>query len=545
MDLKNCKNCSAEFEITNDDLEFLKKFEVPSPSHCPDCRNQRRYSFRCDRNFYVRNCDMCKKTIVSIISTDKPLKVFCNECYMSDKYDPLAYGVDFDFNRSFFEQFAEMRAKIPRISIYNTQNENSDFTGHGSKNKNCYMSTSLINSEDVYYTDWGHSCKDSLDLYICQRMEKCYFCCGSEDCYHSAYLENCMTVNFSYLCFDCRTSNNLIGCVGIRRKEYMILNQAVSKEEFENTLNKLNTDPVFNEEFRRKYGELRLSVPVKNYFEMNTENCSGDYIYNSKNAVNCFNVKDVEDGRHLYEVGKLKDAMDCTRVADGEFLYEVKAIIDLKFSKFCNLCYQSSNLEYCDSCQSSHDCFGCMGLKSNRYCILNKQYSKEDYENLKARIIEQMKNAGEYGEFFPMNLSIYGYNETKAQEFYPLTKEEALSKGLKWKDVDPRQYQPQTYKIPDTIKEVADSVVGEILGCENCGKNYKIIPQELKFYREGGYPIPKKCQDCRHKYRMSLQNPRKLWDRNCMKCSIEMKTTYGPDRKEKVYCESCYLTEIQ
>lgn len=545
METKVCKNCEQNFSLNDEDFEFLKKFEVPAPSHCPDCRSQRRYSFRCDRNFYRRNCDMCKKPIVSIISTDKPLKVFCNDCYMSDKYDPLEYGADFDFSRSFFEQFAEMRARVPRISIYNTQNENSDFTGHGSRNKNCYITTSLVDCEDVYYSDWAMNCRDSSDLYLCQRMEKCYFCTDCEDCYQSAYLENCTNVNFSYLSFDCKSCNNLIGCVGLRRKEYMILNASVSKEEFENTLVKLKNDSAFNETFRKKYLELRLEIPVKSFWEVNTENCSGNYIVNSKNAKNSYNVKDIEDACFAYEAVGLKDAMDATRCAGGEFLYEVKAMIDLKFSKFCNLCYQSSNLEYCDSCQSSHDCFGCMGLKSNRYCILNKQYSKEEYEGLKARIIEQMKKTREYGEFFPMTLSIYGYNETKAQEFYPLTKEEASAKSLKWKDVDPKQYLPQTYKIPENIKDVPDSICSEILACETCSKNYKIISQELKFYREGGYPVPKKCQDCRHKYRMALQNPRKLWDRSCMKCNMPVKTTYSPDRKEKVYCEGCYLNEVQ
>lgn len=545
METKSCKACGQNFNLEADDFEFLKKFEVPAPTHCSDCRNQRRYSFRCDRNFYHRNCEMCKKPIVSIISTDKELSVFCNECYMSDKYDPLAYGVDFDFNRSFFEQFAEMRAKVPRISIYNTQNENSDFTGHGSKNKDCYMSTSLINCEDVFYTDWAMSSKDSLDLYLCQKMEKSYFCTDSEDCYSSAYLENCMGANFSYLCFDCKGSNNLIGCVGLRRKEYMILNKSVGKEEFGNTLNKLNSDILFRQEFMKKYQELRLEIPVKNFWEMNTENCSGNYIVNSKNAHYSYNVKNMEDARYTYEAVGIKDGMDCTRAGYGEFLYEIKAMIDLKFSKFCNLCYQSSNLEYCDSSQSSHNCFGCMGLKTNRFCILNKQYSEEDYKILKAKIIEHMRETGEYGEFFPMALSIYGYNETKAQEFYTMTKEEALSKGLKWKDIDPKQYQPQTYVIPDSINDVSDLVTNEILACEKCSKNYKIIKQELKFYRECGYPIPKNCPDCRHKFRMSLQNPRKLWDRNCMKCGVEIKTTYAPDRKEKVYCEKCYLTEIQ
>jgi hypothetical protein len=35
---------------------------------------------------------------------------------------------------------------------------------------------------------------------------------------------------------------------------------------------------------------------------------------------------------------------------------------------------------------------------------------------------------GEWGEFFDPQLSYYGYNETIAMEYHPLTKEEALER---------------------------------------------------------------------------------------------------------------------
>lgn len=545
MEIKKCKNCAANFTIFDEDFEFLKKFEVPTPTFCPDCRNQRRLTFRNDRNFYRRNCDICQKATISIYSAEKPFAVYCKDCYLSDKFDPLKYGIDFDFSRPFFDQYEEMRSKIPRLSMYQTMSENSDFTVNSGRNRNCYMSNSLRLCEDVYYADFAQMCKDSIDLYMCSNLEGCYFCSNTDNSYGSAYLENCLSLNSCYLCFDCRSSNNLIGCVGIRRKEFMILNQAVNKEEFETTLHKLKTNSAFREEFLEKYKELRLQIPVKYFWDKNTENCNGNYLINSKNSMNCYNGWNLEDTRYIFDCIEMKDCMDCTRVGHGEHIYEIQAGIDSSFSKFCHLCYQCSEQEYCDNCQSSHNNFGCMSLKNNTYCILNKQYTKEEYESLRSRIVEHMKKTGEYGEFFPVELSVFGYNETKAQEFYPLSKEEALKKRLKWKDTDPKQYQPQNYSVPENIKDVSDSVVNEILACEDCGKNYKIIPQELNFYRTGGYPIPKKCQDCRHKYRMSLENPRKLWDRNCMKCNFAIKTTYAPDRKEKVYCEKCYLNEIQ
>lgn len=544
MSAQTCKNCRQNFEITEEDGAFLKKFEVPAPTRCPDCRNQRRLVFRNDRNFYRCECDLCHKAIVSIFSSEKPFPVYCKECYLSDQFDPLAYGVDFDFSRPFFEQFAEMRAQVPRIMTFQTQSENSDYTVHSGKNKNCYMGSSLVECENAYYCHWAFYVKDSMDLYLCQKMELCYFCTNCEDCYGSAYLNNCMMVSFSYLDFDCRNSSRLVGCVGLRQKKNYILNREATEQEVDETIHKLNTDSVFREEFTQKYNELRLQVPVSATWSRNCENVSGNYIVNSKNAQHVYDVRNLEDCRHIYEAGYLKDAMDVTHQAHGEFIYEIKAAIDLSFSKFCNLCYQGSQLEYCDNCQASKNCFGCMGLKGHSYCILNKQYSPQEYEEMVKRIKAHMMKTGEYGEFFPASLTVFGYNETKAMDHYELTREQALAQGFKWKEEDAAAYQPQTYEVPEDIALVPDSITNEILACTSCRKNFKIIPQELKLYREMGLPIPKKCFACRHKERKSLQNLRKLWDRNCQKCTAAITTTYGPDKKEKVYCEVCYLTSV-
>ena len=45
-----------------------------------------------------------------------------------------------------------------------------------------------------------------------------------------------------------------------------------------------------------------------------------------------------------------------------------------------------------------------------------------------------------YGEFFPSELSPFCYNETIAQEYFPLTKEEATEQGYKWKEKEERNY---------------------------------------------------------------------------------------------------------
>ena len=230
--MKTCTHCSHNFEITDDDRAFYQKIAVPEPTHCPSCRLQRRLAYRNESHLYQRACDLCHKNVFSVYDKDIPFPVYCKDCYLSDAFDPLQYGVDYDFSHGFFEQFGEMRALVPRMASYQTQSENSDYTVHSAKNRNCYMGNSFRECEDVFYADFAQYSKDSMDLTMCSYMEQCYDCTDSDRCYHSIHLENCMSTNFSCLCFDCRSSTYLIACVGLRRKEFMVLNKPESKEEF-------------------------------------------------------------------------------------------------------------------------------------------------------------------------------------------------------------------------------------------------------------------------------------------------------------------------
>lgn len=546
--MPNCKQCTSSFKITQADEKVHKKMHVPPPTHCPDCRQQRRIAFRNDSNYYRNTCHLCKKNLISIYSPDKGLPVLCNDCFWSDKWDPLEYGQDFDFNRPFFEQYAEMRAKVPRLAIFNTQSENAEFTVHSSKNRNCYMASSLILCEDVHYSDWAMNSKDSTDLLFCTQMEMCYQCIDSQDCTLSNYLELCSNVTESFFAFDCKGSKNLVGCVSIRNRKNHILNQPAQNGEVKETIQKLKTDSQFFAEFKKKYEALKASIPKRDAWMVNTENCSGNYVVDSKNTHHAYNVSDMEDSRYVYETIKCKDIYDCTRNYGTEMLYECKGVVDLQFGKFCNLVYQCDNMAYCDNCQNSSYCFGCMSLKKNEYCILNKQYKPDEYKQLVPKIIEHMKKTGEYGEFFPVELSAFGYNETKAQEFYPLTKSEAKKRGWKWSDYEaPTPKDIKTIpasRLPDNIKDVPDEILKWAIECEETKKPFKIVPQELKFYRAKGLPIPHFSPKVRHQKRVALQNPRKLHERKCDECQKDIRSTYAPDRPEKIYCEECYLKTV-
>ena len=170
--------------------------------------------------------------------------------------------------------------------------------------------------------------------------------------------------------------------------------------------------------------------------------------------------------------------------------------------------------------------------------------------------IRSMNYTDENGEFFPIELSPFAYNETIAQEYFPLTKEQALQQGYRWYDKPKPEYTPtlQAKDIKDNIADIDDSILKEVIACANESNHicqgsgvFRLIPDEYEFYHQHTLPIPRLCPDCRHHERIKQRNPMKLWHRKCMNipCPNEFETTYAPDRPEIVYCESCYNKEVE
>ncbi|MDC0359003.1 hypothetical protein OAO01_09310, partial [Oligoflexia bacterium] len=178
------------------------------------------------------------------------------------------------------------------------------------------------------------------------------------------------------------------------------------------------------------------------------------------------------------------------------------------------------------------------------YCILNQQYSKNDYEQLAAKIVQTMLKDGTWGELFPPSISPFAYNDTVAEEYFPLPKADSANGNFKWRAHDQKDYIPQTYDLPDAIRDVPDTVVSETLACQHCTRNFRIIQQELGLYRKTDVPLPRICPTCRHLKRLMMRNPRTLWERPCDKCQTALLSTYAAGRRELVYCEKCYLEEV-
>jgi hypothetical protein len=545
MITRTCTVSGKKFEITTEDQKLYEKIGIPAPTLCSDERNRRRMCWRNDRVFYRRKCDLTGKSIISIYPEKTTFPVYEHNSWWKGDWDPYSFGQNYDFSRDFFSQWQELMHKVPRRSLDTVNCENSDYCNYCGDDKNCYLDIAGEGNEDCYFnlfTKYSRNCADNTFVYRSELVYESINCNKCFDCRWSMYLDNCNTCDF---CYDCKGCSDCVFCWNLRRKKYCIFNEQLTKEEFFKRKKELLTSSNKHRNFYyRKFREMLQNSSVHKYMQIiNGENCDGNNIQNSKNTHFAFNVADCWDSSFLYDVLEATDCRDLNySLYKPECSVELISTLSMKYCFACMGTHFSHNMMYCDHCENSHDCFGCIGLNHGKYCIFNKQYSKEEYLKLREKIIAHMKKTEEWGEFFPIEISPHAYNETVAQEYFPLTKEEATQRGFDWKDKISRDFRPTTIEnIPDDIADVEDSICQEVLACETCTKNYQIQKAELNFYRKMNLPIPRKCPDCRHADRMKMRNPRTLFARNCAECGVDIQTTFSPERPEKVLCEDCYL----
>jgi hypothetical protein len=553
---KTCVISGQDFVISEEEQTLLDqlspviggtKYSLPIPDISPAERQRRRLAFRNVRYLHHRKCDFSGKTIISPYSKDTSHTVYHSDIWWSDKWDPLDYGRDFDFSRPFFEQFAELYRDVPTLHHYVIHSENCEYINGASQCKNCYLCFDIDRSEDCYYLTNAKDAKDCLDSINLKDCELCYSCVDCEKCYSLQYSERSVGCYDSMFLADCRNCKNCIGCVNLVNKEYHIFNQPVSKEEFKAYKLKLNSKKAL-QAFEKQWKDYVLKFPKKYYFGHSNEDFSGNNIQNIKDSQNCFDSFNLQDCHHCNFVTNSHHCMDYDLFGENsQWIYNCIATGLNCSNNICSfhIWTGSSDILYSYQMISSSNCFGSCGLRNKEYCIFNKQYSKEEYEELVPKIIEHMKKTGEWGQFFPASMSPFGYNETVADEHFPLTKDEILKQGLHWKDEDQySSYQGPAPNIPDQISDVDDSICKEIIPCAKSSIPFKIIPQELKFYKRMNIPLPTLAPKTRYEELKERRNQQLLWDRKCQKCHAELKTSYQESQSEIVYCEACFNNEL-
>jgi len=584
-----CQNCKQEFVIEPEDFQFYEKIKVPAPTWCPECRFQRRLAWRNEWRLFRNKDAQTGKELFTNFSPGAPVKIYERDYWSSDNWDPLQYGMEIDWSRPFLAQVKELLAQVPIFSRAIIDSVNSDYCMNAGYLKNSFMVFNSDYVEDSAYIFSTAHINKSFDCELSNQLELCYGCFNNSNCYRTVYSVDCESCHDSILCRSCVSCANCFGCANLKSKFYHIFNEPYSKEEYAKKMASLELDTYsgFSKVMDEAYSFWKKH-PLKFAHVKQNLNVSGEYVFNSKNVKEGYRImEDAEDCRFCQFIllGPEKGCYDHTSWGKGaENIYEAIQIGDGSYNiKFSVGCYtQAKDIEYSLFCTGGKNLFGCVSAHHKQFCILNKQYTEKEFNELVLKIREHMKDMPysdslgreyRYGEFFPSEFAPYSYSETIAQEYFPLLKEEALKKSFTWRDDEKRAY-PITMKlenIPDSIVEAKEDITKEVIECAHkgncahaCNGVFRITPEELQFLQKMKIPLPRLCPHCRHYERIIFRNSFRLYHRKCecagtvgrgyandvahfhegKPCPNEFETPYDPNRKEIIYCEQCYNSEV-
>jgi hypothetical protein len=334
--------------------------------------------------------------------------------------------------------------------------------------------------------------------------------------------------------------------MGLRHKRYHILNQSVPEQEYKLRVQQLKEDPQARQEFAMQYNSLRRTLPHCAVKNIQSEDIQGDRLWRCLRCTNSFDLEKCDDVSHSTFGFDGRTCQDMDFFGRIEKLYQGFSAFGQHSCISTILCHFSHDTHYSEYCISCHNVFGCISLHHHKFCILNKQYTEAEFNELLPRVIAHMKDTGEWGEFFPVPLSPFPYNITVAQKHYPLTKEEISARGwsyeddtqLEWERKD--SYSGVMQTLPEDESNVTAAICKQVLRCEQTGRPYQIMPKEFEYLHSRNRPLPRMHQDERNEIRMQRRNPQYLWQMPCERCGKQAPTSYDPGKGYKVYCTQCY-----
>ena len=549
-EVKQCQNCKQDFVIEPDDFALYAQLDLPLPTLCAPCRWKYHLAFWRFGRFRIAKSALSGKRIITTIPESAPFPIYERSEFVSDAWDALTYGRDYDSSRHFIDQVIKLQSVVPRPHHLGSKNTNSEWADDVWESKDMYLTRSTLRCESVSYGYRLLDCKKSVDLTYCFELERSYDCLYCFKGYNLKYSFNsrdCMDSSFLY---DCRNCQDCFMSWNLRNKKYYILNQPYSKEDYFKKIKEYSLGSRASIEKLKKEFWLYVKQDAVHRQHYNTQALQsvGNFLQNDKNCYQCYFFEESENCRYCFRGFNGKELIDAVGAVGSEKC-GVGTLDQFGYNNICNLsstyCRYSAYLDGCEECEY---CFGCVGLRKKKYCLLNKQYSKDEYEKLVEKIKTDMKARGEWGKFFPLSSAYSGYNLSLAQIMFPLSKDQATEFGAKWEVIGESQYESTISgdELADTIDDISDEIVKQRILCPETKLSYNITEQELTFYREHGIPLPRRHFDWRTLERFKpFSFMIKPQQGTCYYCKKEMEHYYGLELGfEKIACVDCYQKEI-
>lgn len=550
-----CRFSGEKFYVRPEDITFYRRMQLPLPTLSPKERIRRRHAYTNTYHLFRVSSAFSGKKVIAVYPPNTPYKIYEHQVWFSDEWNPMEYGVGYDAGKDLFAQLHDLFLKVPRPNlITDTTNVNSDFTNASTHLKNCYLTFETLSGENLQYFVCCDKSKDCVDCESLWRCDRCYGSQYLEDSFRCFFVEQSRSCIDSYFLYDCRNCEKCFMSANLRNKKYYFFGAQLTKEEYEEKMRGFSLGS-FNVlcTYLAQFEELKKNAVYKPNHNNRAVGGFGDYIENSKDCFFVYFVYDSERVNYSMGLAGYTDTFDVLGGINGQLCYEsiltsMRDNYGVKFSVQTDNC---RDMEYCDLCRNSRNCFGCVGLSNKSFCIFNKQYSEAEYWDTIDTIKTNMLKSGEYGEFFPPSMatvpyrisidaSYPGFNDFSipGKYGYDVTEIEFFSDSADRNVVSSKD-------LPDDIVNVEDSILEKNIYDEKNKKYFRLTPYELDFYRREKIALPREHPLVRLAYfRKVYLLGMETFERTCPVCGVSFVSFYDPKDFKNVYCEECYQKEV-
>lgn len=422
----------------------------------------------------------------------------------------------------FIAEFQRLLLTKPRYNLKQVQTENCGYADTSIKSKNCYYSFGTFYCEDVYYARYSRRCTDCAGVTFCFNCEGCIECTDCTNCYYSGHCRDCRDCVECDFCSDCYSCQNCCGCIGLHQRQYCLFNEQLSAEEYRAWIGAIRlNDPRQRQTIETKISSLARTVPLLGIHNFRTENCVGDHLAECTNCYQCYDAFKLEDCLYAVEANGNRDCCDVTVCFEAELC---SSCVQAPLNYNCDFLVHTdgcSDSQFCAYSKNLKNCFGCVYLADKQFYILNQPVAESEYQNRVEFLCRKLRARGRYG------LALFFVSDY--EEHRRLTETDSVLEA----------------NVPFLEENEMESDQ-RVCTCERseCRKQFRIIPQEIRFYERKSLPLPDLCPACRHAQRMALRNERQLYRRLCDRCGKTMLSTYPETTPYTIYCQDCFWQKI-
>lgn len=152
--------------------------------------------------------------------------------------------------------------------------------------------------------------------------------------------------------------------------------------------------------------------------------------------------------------------------------------------------------------------------------------------------IDKMGNKYVYGDFLPIELSYFGYNDSVANDLYQMDKNGIKNNHYVLQENNHKDIingAIDSISLPDSIYDTNDDILEKVLISKNTKRHYKITQDEFNFYKKHSIPIPRESFYERYSKRFKLATSFKLYKSKSSKSGIDILTSYNPNDNQIVW----------